>query len=79
MYCVHFAPKVKTVVFDKTGTITQGTPTVTDVIPFCSKSDVYSMERLLALAGSAETGSEHPVGVAIASRAKKVCGMIYLL
>nr|XP_054755008.1 copper-transporting ATPase 2-like [Lytechinus pictus] len=69
---LELAHKVKTVVFDKTGTITQGKPTVTDVTAF--KGETYTTERLLAVAGSAEMGSEHPVGVAIASRAKEVFG-----
>ncbi|XP_072170821.1 copper-transporting ATPase 1-like [Diadema setosum] len=69
---LELAHKVKTVVFDKTGTITQGAPSVTDVSAFQAKSQTYSTDRLLALAGSAEMGSEHPVGVAIATKAKEV-------
>ncbi|XP_030836457.1 copper-transporting ATPase 2-like [Strongylocentrotus purpuratus] len=71
---LELAHKVKTVVFDKTGTITQGRPTVTDVMAFHSQVETYNTDRLLAVAGSAELGSEHPVGVAIAKRAKEVFG-----
>lgn len=58
--------KVDTIVFDKTGTITKGTPTVTDLIT----SDDISEDELLQLAASAELGSEHPLGQAILSAAK---------
>ncbi len=53
--------KIKTIVFDKTGTITEGKPVVTDIIPLV---DIES-KRLLQFAGSAEKGSEHPLGEAI--------------
>jgi Cu+-exporting ATPase len=53
--------KINTIVFDKTGTITEGKPEVTDVI---TNQDV-SREYLLQLAASAEKGSEHPLGEAI--------------
>ena len=53
--------KVKTIVFDKTGTITEGKPKVTDVIT----SNNISEDDLLRLAASAEKGSEHPLGEAI--------------
>lgn len=53
--------KSDTVVFDKTGTITKGEPSVTDIISL-SEMD---KDRLLALAASAEKNSEHPLGEAI--------------
>ena len=59
------AHKLDTVVLDKTGTLTSGEPTVTDVI-----SDSWDEERLLWLAGSAERGSEHPLGEAIVNGAR---------
>ncbi len=61
------AHKIETVVFDKTGTITEGKPKVTDVITI----DEYSEDELLGLAGSSEKGSEHPLGEAIVMAAKE--------
>lgn len=53
--------KIDTIVFDKTGTITEGKPEVTDIITAADMTE----ERLLQLAASAEKGSEHPLGEAI--------------
>jgi Cu+-exporting ATPase len=61
------AHKVKTIVFDKTGTITEGKPVVTDVI---SIGD-FDEDELLKLAASAEKGSEHPLGEAIVEKANE--------
>ncbi len=61
------ATKLDTIVLDKTGTITMGTPSVVDIIyfePFCS-----SDEQLLKLGASVEKGSEHPIGKAIVNEA----------
>lgn len=55
------AQQVDMVLLDKTGTITEGRPAVTDVLPLAGQSE----QELLALAGSAEKGSEHPLGKAI--------------
>lgn len=52
--------KVNTVLFDKTGTITKGTPTVTDVITYD-----YSEDELLSLACSVEALSGHPLAKAV--------------
>ncbi|GIM28045.1 copper-translocating P-type ATPase [Clostridium polyendosporum] len=60
------AHKIKTIVFDKTGTITEGKPKVTDVI---SKS--ISEDELLQIAASGEKGSEHPLGEAIVKCAEE--------
>ena len=57
------AHKINIVVLDKTGTVTEGKPTVTDVIPLGS----YTKENLLKISASAETSSEHPLGEAIAN------------
>ena len=53
--------KVDAVVLDKTGTVTEGKPKVTDVIPFGDMDE----NTLLKLAGSCEKMSEHPLGEAI--------------
>lgn len=58
--------KVDTIVFDKTGTITEGQPIVTDLV---TAADIDSTE-LLTLAASAEKGSEHPLGEAIIREAE---------
>jgi Cu+-exporting ATPase len=60
------AHKIETIVFDKTGTITEGKPKVTDIVAASN----YSEEELLTLAGSAEKGSEHPLGEAIVKGAE---------
>ncbi|MFZ1626795.1 MAG: heavy metal translocating P-type ATPase, partial [Candidatus Moraniibacteriota bacterium] len=58
--------RVDTVVLDKTGTITKGQPAVTDIIVFDSSLDE---RRILALAGSLEKKSEHPLAAAIVAKA----------
>ncbi|MEG6616974.1 heavy metal translocating P-type ATPase [Peptococcaceae bacterium 1198_IL3148] len=55
------AHRVQTIVFDKTGTITEGKPKVTDVVV----ANGITEDNLLQLAASAEKGSEHPLGEAI--------------
>ncbi|CCJ34487.1 Lead, cadmium, zinc and mercury transporting ATPase; Copper-translocating P-type ATPase [Caloramator australicus RC3] len=55
------AHKIQAIVFDKTGTITEGKPKVTDIIV----TNDFNKEELLQLAASAEKGSEHPLGEAI--------------
>ena len=52
--------KINTIVFDKTGTITEGKPVVTDII-----TNNFSQDEILIFAASAEKGSEHPLGEAI--------------
>jgi P-type Cu+ transporter len=59
--------KVQTIVFDKTGTITEGKPKVTDIIV----TEGISKEDLLLLTASAEKGSEHPLGEAIVKGAEE--------
>ncbi len=60
------AHKIDTVVLDKTGTITEGKPQVTDIVVYGSIDE----KELLALAASAEKGSEHPLGEAIVKEAE---------
>ncbi|MZK49564.1 heavy metal translocating P-type ATPase [Clostridium beijerinckii] len=55
---------IKTIVFDKTGTITEGKPVVTDII-----TNGISEDEILILAASSEKGSEHPLGEAIVKEA----------
>ena len=57
---------VRVIVFDKTGTITKGKPEVTDVVA----RNGFSEQAVLQAAGSAERGSEHPLGRAIVERAE---------
>ncbi len=58
--------KVKHIAFDKTGTLTEGKPKVTDVEVFGK----LSREELLRIAAAAESGSSHPLAVAIVNYAK---------
>ena len=60
------AQSLTAVVLDKTGTITRGHPTVADVHP-CG---AWTADEVLRLVGSAEQGSEHPVGEAVVAAAR---------
>lgn len=62
------AGKVNTVVLDKTGTITQGKPKVTDIIT----TNTFTQNELLTLACSLESKSEHPLAVAIIEKCKEL-------
>ncbi|GAP03406.1 copper-transporting atpase [Fructobacillus pseudoficulneus] len=55
---------VKTVIFDKTGTITQGQPVVTDIIG--------GQDQVMTIAGQLEAASEHPLAVAVMDKAKEL-------
>ncbi|MEX1134524.1 MAG: heavy metal translocating P-type ATPase [Acidimicrobiia bacterium] len=55
------AHRIDTVVLDKTGTVTRGEPSLTDISAF----EGYTEDEVLRLAASAEKGSEHPLGEAI--------------
>ena len=63
---LEIAHKTDVVVLDKTGTLTLGRPSVTDLIPLSGSED-----GLLKLAASAELGSEHPLGEAIVRLAQE--------
>lgn len=57
--------KVDTIVLDKTGTLTEGKPRVTQVVP----AEAFTELRVLALAATLERGSEHPLAAAILAAA----------
>lgn len=59
--------KCDIIVLDKTGTVTSGKPTVTNVLPI----DNITKDRLLQIAYTLESGSAHPLAVAINEHAKK--------
>ena len=59
------AHKLDTVVLDKTGTVTEGKPAVTDLVP-----KGISEEELLTLAAAAQKGSEHPLARAVLAKAE---------
>ncbi|WNF36490.1 heavy metal translocating P-type ATPase [Bacillaceae bacterium IKA-2] len=61
------AHKTTTVILDKTGTITEGKPKVTDIIVLST----FSEDDLLTITASVETASEHPLGEAIVQGAKE--------
>ena len=63
---------VRSIVLDKTGTLTEGKPRVTDV---ARAADAPSEARILALVAAAERGSEHPLGAAIVREAIESRGM----
>ena len=58
--------KINTIIFDKTGTITEGKPKVTNIVTY----GTFPQDELLSLAASAEKGSEHPLGEAITALAQ---------
>jgi Cu+-exporting ATPase len=64
---LEMAHRLDVIVLDKTGTITKGEPSVTDIVT----ADGYQADELLRLAASAERGSEHPLGEAILRKAKE--------
>ena len=64
---LEMAHQVNAVVLDKTGTLTQGQPQVTDVLPLTG----WTSDQLLALAAAAEVNSEHPLGQAIVAGARE--------
>jgi Cu+-exporting ATPase len=66
---LEMATKLDTIVLDKTGTITVGKPSVTDIVLF--NPALKTEDDLLKLAASVEKGSEHPLGKAVVNEAKR--------
>uniref|UniRef100_A0A6Q2XFA5 Copper-transporting ATPase 2 n=1 Tax=Esox lucius TaxID=8010 RepID=A0A6Q2XFA5_ESOLU len=66
---LEMAHKIGAVMFDKTGTITNGVPRVTRVLVLWEKARL-SLRMVLAVVGTAEASSEHPLGVAVAKHCK---------
>ncbi len=64
---LELTPKVNTIVFDKTGTLTKGKPELTDVVLTADHDE----NEVLAIAATAEKGSEHPLGEAIVRAAQE--------
>lgn len=62
------AEKIQTIIVDKTGTLTEGRPEVTDIVPIAS----INTQDLLQIAASLEQGSEHPLARAVLDRAQKM-------
>lgn len=71
--CIVFLTflQVKVVVFDKTGTITHGTPVVNQV-KVLVESNKIPRSKILAIVGTAESNSEHPLGAAVTKYCKQV-------
>lgn len=64
---IETAAKVTRVAFDKTGTLTHGRPVVTDIVTFGTTTEA----ELLAVAAGVESGSSHPLAVAILNKAEE--------
>ena len=64
---IEAAAKVSRVAFDKTGTLTHGRPAVTDIVTFGTTTEA----ELLAVAAGVESGSSHPLAVAILNKAEE--------
>ncbi len=66
------ASKIQAIIFDKTGTLTEGKPSVTDMVVFeAGKAAGWDENKLLQVAATAETDSEHPLAGAIIEGAKE--------
>ncbi|XP_068021418.1 copper-transporting ATPase 2 isoform X3 [Melanerpes formicivorus] len=70
---LEMAHKIKTVMFDKTGTITCGIPKVMRVL-LLGDTEVLSLKKVLAVVGTAEASSEHPLGLAVTKYCKEELG-----
>ncbi|XP_031195088.1 copper-transporting ATPase 2 isoform X3 [Mastomys coucha] len=70
---LEMAHKIKTVMFDKTGTITHGVPRVMRFLLLVDMATL-SLRKVLAVVGTAEASSEHPLGVAVTKYCKEELG-----
>ncbi|XP_022358478.1 copper-transporting ATPase 2 isoform X4 [Enhydra lutris kenyoni] len=70
---LEMAHKIKTVMFDKTGTITHGVPKVMRVLLLVDVA-MMPLRKVLAVVGTAEASSEHPLGVAVTKYCKEELG-----
>ncbi|XP_067419165.1 copper-transporting ATPase 2 [Emydura macquarii macquarii] len=70
---LEMAHKIKTVMFDKTGTITYGVPKVMRVLLLGDMANL-SLKKVLAIVGTAEASSEHPLGMAVTKYCKEELG-----
>ena len=59
--------------FDKTGTITRGQPRVVQLLVFVQDKSALMLARLLAVIGTAESASEHPIARAVTNFVENVC------
>jgi Cu+-exporting ATPase len=64
---LEIAGRITTIVFDKTGTITEGKPQVSDILSL----NGFTEEEILQLAASAEKGSEHSLGSAVVAKSEE--------
>nr|XP_020643725.1 copper-transporting ATPase 2 [Pogona vitticeps] len=71
---LEMAHKIKTVMFDKTGTITYGVPRVMRVLLLGDAGATLSLKKVLAVVGTAEAHSEHPLGMAVTKYCKEELG-----
>ncbi|KAJ6659211.1 hypothetical protein lerEdw1_019256 [Lerista edwardsae] len=71
---LEMAHKVETVMFDKTGTITYGVPRVMRVLLLGDMAATLSVKKILAIVGTAEASSEHPLGMAVTQYCKEELG-----
>ncbi len=65
------AHRLDTLILDKTGTLTEGCPKVTQIITVDTKNQKLAQNELLKLASAVEQGSEHPLGRALVAEAEK--------
>ncbi|XP_053825790.1 copper-transporting ATPase 2 [Vidua macroura] len=70
---LEMAHQIKTVMFDKTGTITYGVPKVMRVL-LMGDTAVLPLKKILAVVGTAEASSEHPLGMAVTKYCKEELG-----